>query len=283
MRLGGPVRHETGDPDAWVAQLRLKRYGAAVLPLNHTADPELVQEYAAAARDAGITIGEVGAWSNPISRNDEQRLAAIDFCQKQLALAEAVGARCCVNIAGSRSEEWAGPHRDTLSEETFDLIVETTRAIIDAVKPTRTYYTLEAMPWIFPDSPESYVRLIEAIDRDRFAVHLDPVKIVNSPERDYRNGDFIRECFRLLGQWIRSCHAKDTRMGTGLTVHIDEVQPGLGTLDYAVFLRELDRLDPDTSLIMEHLETPEDYDAAAEYIRGVASREGLRFAGEPIR
>ena len=103
--------------------------------------------------------------------------------------------------------------------------------------------------------------------------------MVNSPERYFRNGDLIRECFRLLGPHIRSCHAKDTRLSNSLTVHIDEVQPGLGTLDYATFLRELDRLDPDTTLIMEHLQTPEEYAAAATYIRGVATREGLAFAG----
>jgi sugar phosphate isomerase/epimerase len=277
MRLGGPVSHEEGDPDAWVAQLQAHGYGAAVFPLKHTAAPDLVRRYADAADRAGIVIGEVGAWSNPISRDDTQRREAIAFCQGQLALADTVGARCCVNIAGSRSEQWAGPDPDNLSAATFDLIVDTTREIIDAVQPTRTYFTLEAMPWIFPDSPESYLRLIDAIDRERFAVHLDPVNIVNSPDRYFRNGEFIRECFRLLGPHIRSCHAKDIRMSPSLTVHIDEVQPGLGSLDYATFLRELDRLDPDTSLIMEHLQTSEEYVSAAAYIRGIADQEGLSF------
>jgi len=280
MRLGGPVSFpEGGDPAEWAARHRTLDYGAAIFPVNHTAAPGLVRDLVDAARAAGIVIGEVGAWSNPISRDDGQRMAAITYCQAQLALADEVGARCCVNIAGSRSPEWAGPHPDNLTDDTFALIVETTRAIIDAVKPTRTYFTLEAMPWIYPDSPESYLRLVEAIDRDRFAVHLDPVNIVNSPERHFRNGELVRECFRLLGPWIRSCHAKDTRIGSGLTVHLVEVQPGLGTLDYATFLRELDRLDPDTTLLMEHLHTAEEYAAAATYIRGEAARAGLAFTG----
>lgn len=277
MRLGGPVTHPEGDPDAWVAALRAKGYGAAVFPLEHTAPPALIRDLVTAANEAGIVIGEVGAWSNPISIDDGQRREAIAFCQAQLALADEVGARCCVNIAGSRSESWAGPHPDNLTGETFALIVETTRAIIDAVKPTRTFFTLEAMPWVFPDSPESYVRLIEAIDRDRFAVHLDPVNLVNSPERYFRNGDLVRECFRLLGPHIRSCHAKDVLMQPGFPVHIEEVRPGLGMLDYGAFLRELSRLGPDTTLIMEHLDDPAEYDRAASWIRGVAAREGLAF------
>jgi sugar phosphate isomerase/epimerase len=280
MRLGGPVAlPESGDPGEWIARHKDLGYGAAIFPLNHTAAAGVVRECVTAAREAGVVIGEVGAWSNPIATDEDQRRAAIAYCQAQLALADEVGARCCVNIAGSRSPEWAGPHPDNLSEDTFALIVETTRAIIDAVQPTRTFFTLEAMPWIFPDSPESYMRLIDAIDRQRFAVHLDPVNMVNNPERCFRNGEFLRECFRLLGPYVRSCHAKDTRLSTLLTVHIDEVQPGLGTLDYATFLRELDRLDPDTTLIMEHLQTPAEYAAAANYIRQVADREGLAFVG----
>jgi sugar phosphate isomerase/epimerase len=277
MRLGGPVSHEEGDADGWVAALRDRQYGAAVFPLKHTADADLVAQYVAAANAAGIVIGEVGAWSNPISLDDAQRHEAIAFCQAQLALADTVGARCCVNIAGSRSEQWDGPDADNLTDETFDLIVETTRAIIDAVAPTRTYFALEAMPWVFPDSPESYLRLIKAIDRDRFAVHLDPANMINSPERYFRNADFIRECFRLLGPHIRSCHAKDSLMSKSLTVHIDEVRPGLGTLDYGVFLQEANRLDPDTPLILEHLPNAEEYDLAAAYVRSVAEREGLAF------
>jgi hypothetical protein len=81
MRLGGPVIHTAGDPDSWIAGLRAKRYGGAVFPLRHDADPSLAWDYATAARNAGIVIGEVGAWSNPISLDDAtclRELAALD-------------------------------------------------------------------------------------------------------------------------------------------------------------------------------------------------------------
>ena len=65
--------------------------------------------YVRAAREADIVIAEVGAWSNPISPDEGTRQQAIRHCQEQLALADRVGARCCVNIAGSRSPDWAGP------------------------------------------------------------------------------------------------------------------------------------------------------------------------------
>ncbi|MHC4542678.1 MAG: sugar phosphate isomerase/epimerase, partial [Planctomycetota bacterium] len=82
-----------------------------------------------------------------------------------------------MNISGSRGERWDGPSPKNFTDETFDIIVATTRAIIDEVKPTRTYFTLETMPWAYPDSADSYVALLKAIDRKRFAVHLDPVNL----------------------------------------------------------------------------------------------------------
>ncbi|MBN2311001.1 MAG: sugar phosphate isomerase/epimerase [Candidatus Hydrogenedentes bacterium] len=275
MRLGGPVFEGLDDPAAWVRALNESGYTAAYLHVDPDAGDGVVTAYAEAARQAGIVIAEVGAWSNPLSRDDATRRAAMANCERRLAMADRAGARCCVNIAGSRGEKWDGPCPDDLRDETFDLIVATVREIIDAVKPTRTYYTLETMPWMYPDSADAYLRLIKAIDRDRFAVHLDPVNLVCSPQRYFANGALIRECFAKLGGRIRSCHGKDVILQQGLLTHLDEVRPGLGMLDYAVFIEELDRLSPDIPLMLEHLSSPEEYRLAADYVRSVAREVGI--------
>jgi sugar phosphate isomerase/epimerase len=277
LRLGGPTFEKFDGPDAWVEVLKRLGYRAAYCPVGAKEKDDVVSAYAKAAQKADIIIAEVGAWSNPISPNEEQRRRAIAKCRDHLALADRIGAKCCVNISGSRNEKnWAGPHKDNLTDETFELIVETTRAIIDDVKPSRTYFTLETMPWAYPDSADSYLRLLRAIDRKRFAVHVDPVNLVCSPQRYFNNGELIRECFRKLGPYIKSCHAKDILLDEKLTTHLDEVRPGLGKLDYATFLRELSKL-PDTPLMLEHLPNAEEYRLAAEHIRSVAKRVGLSF------
>lgn len=267
MRLGGPVFTPYADPDGWIAALKKYGYRAAYCPLDATADDATVRAYVQAAAQADIVIAEVGAWSNPMSADDAERKSAIQKCQTQLDLAERVGARCCVNIAGSRGPRWDGPHPLNLTPETFDLIVETTRQIIDAVKPTRTFYTLEPMPWMYPDSPDSYLALIRAIDRPAFAVHLDPVNWVCSPQRYFANADLLRESFAKLGPYIKSCHAKDIILRETLTTHLDECCPGQGYLDYGVFLAELNRLDPDMPLMLEHMTEEKDYLQGAAYIR----------------
>ncbi|HOZ46119.1 MAG TPA: TIM barrel protein [Candidatus Hydrogenedentes bacterium] len=277
MRLGAPIFETCDSPEAWVTAVRRAGYSAAYCPVDNAVPEDVARAYADAAKEAGIVIAEVGAWSNPMSPDEPTRKQALDRCTKQLALAEIVGARCCVNIAGSRGQQWDGPDPANLTDETFDLIVETVRNIIDAVNPTRTYYSLETMPWMYPDSADAYVRLVKAIDRKGFAVHLDPTNLVCSPQRYFNNGALITECFQKLGPHIRSCHGKDILLQSALMTHLDEVRPGLGRLDYGTFLRELSKLEPDAPLMLEHLPSAEEYKQAAAYVRGVARDMGLAF------
>jgi sugar phosphate isomerase/epimerase len=275
MRLGGKIFEKVDSPEQWVEAHRKLGYRAAYCPLDATADDATVSEYVSAAADGDLVIAEVGAWSNPISRDGSQAERNIAKCIGQLELAERVGARCCVNISGSRGPKWNGPDPANITSETFDIIVRTVQRIVDAVEPRQTCYTLEMLGWSLPDSAESYLKLIEAIDRDGFAVHLDPVNIVNSPRRYYENASLLQQTIRALGPRIRSVHAKDVQLADKHLVHLDECRPGLGALDYTVFLKELDQLQPDLPLMLEHLPSAEEYAAAAEYIRGVAGEAGI--------
>jgi sugar phosphate isomerase/epimerase len=274
MRLGAPVPVEIG-PEEWVNAHVAAGYRAAYWPLPRAASAAERERWLAAARKADLVIAEVGAWSNPISPNDEERRAALDHCQAQLALADEVGARCCVNISGSRAAQWDAPHEDNLTDDTFALIVDSVRAILDVVKPVRTFYTLEMMPWALPDSAEAALALMHAIDRPQFGLHFDPVNLITSPRLYYANAQLIEACCAALGPHLKSCHAKDVVLRPQLTVHLDEVRPGLGHLDYPVLLRALDRLD-DVPLMLEHL-PQEEYAPAAAHIRTTAAALGIRL------
>lgn len=278
MRLGGPVFGQFDDPKLWIDAVRAAGYRAAYCPVSVDAGDSTVRAYASAAQEADIVIAEVGAWhNNPLSQDTEARTTAIEHCKRCLDLADRIDARCCVNVAGSRGEPWDGPDKANLTEETFQMIVEVVREIIDAVQPHRTFYTLEPMPYMYPDSIDSYLRLIKAVDRRAFAVHLDPVNIVTSPQLYYGNAAFLRECFARLGPYIKSCHAKDIVLQNALTVHLDEVRPGLGYLDYRTFLREMAALDADVPLMVEHLPGESEYRQAANYIRFIARSENLEI------
>jgi len=269
MRLGGQVFIEDKTPDNWGKALQQAGFKATTCPFDGK-DKDIMNAYIKKAAELDIVIAEVGAWSNPISPDEQIRKQAIELCTEKLALADEINARVCVNIAGSRGEVWDGPHEHNLTPDTFALIVDTVRAIIDTVKPTNTFYALEMMPWIYPDSADSYLELFKAIDRSAFAVHFDPVNIINSPTTYYHNDVLIKDFIRKLGPHIKNVHAKDILLHSKLTLHFDEVIPGQGNVNYRTLLHELHQLNRDTPIMIEHLTTNEQYHEAATYIRSIA-------------
>jgi sugar phosphate isomerase/epimerase len=277
MRLGVGLHLETDDPEAMALAYVSAGYNAAVCPRASLDQPERIRAIREAFARRNVMLAEVGVWNNMWDADPARRAANLEANVRGLALAEEYGAVCCVNIAGSfHPTNWDGPHPKNLSDEAFDLTVQNVRHILDAVKPRRAFYTIETMPWAIPDSAEAYLRLIHAVDRPMFAVHLDPVNMVNCPARAYDTAALLRECFAKLGPWIVSCHAKDIVLRDSLTVHLDEARPGLGVLDYVTYLREVSRLGRDVPVMLEHL-PQEEYPAARAHLVSVAEREGLTF------
>ena len=275
MRFGGHIFKKWRSPEEWAEAALEAGYSAVYFPVDYTADQALIDGYKDASRAADLVICEIGVWNNTLDPDPVRREAAIDRAIKQLELAEYVEANCCVNIAGSYSEQWDGPHKKKLTAEAFDEIVLTTQCIIDAVKPVKTAYSLEPMPWMYPHTADSYVDLIQAIDREGFTAHLDPVNVITSPELYYRNGEVIEEWFSKLGKSIRSCHAKDIKLSGKLTVHLDEVRPGLGELDYKTYLRCMTTLDDRACMMLEHMTEEIDYIEATKYIKSLAGEMGI--------
>jgi sugar phosphate isomerase/epimerase len=279
IRLGGPVFLKSDDPAQLAHEHRRLGYSAAYSPAAQSTDTDRIREIRKAFAAENVVIAEVGAWKNMLDPDAAARKGNLDYVIERLALADAVGARCCVDIAGSYNPKyWYGMNSRNLSREFFDATVQNSRQVIDAVKPARTHFTIEMMPWSLPDGPDSYLELIKAIDRRSFGVHLDVCNVINNPTRFYNNKAVIEECFRKLGLWVTSCHAKDLAWIPEYNVHFAEVIPGRGEIDYATYLRELSKLAVDVPLMLEHLKTPEEYDEGRAYIRRVASQEGISLA-----
>jgi sugar phosphate isomerase/epimerase len=279
IRLGGPIFLKSDDPRELAREHRRLGYSAAYCPAARVEESDRVRAIRTAFAAEQVMIAEVGAWRNMLDPDAQKRTDNLRYVTERLALADAVDARCCVDIAGSYNPTvWYGAHPKNLSQEFFDATVENCRKVIDAVKPSATTFSIEMMGWSLPDGPDSYLKLIRAVDRKAFAVHMDVCNGINSPDRFYRNADFIKECFRTLGKWIVSCHAKDLAWIPEYNVHFREVIPGKGQIDYETYLRELMKLPVAAPLMLEHLQTADEYTEGRNYIRSVGDRIGVGFA-----
>ena len=278
IRLGAPIFLQSDDPVQLAHEHKRLAYGAAYCPAAEVRDKDRIRAIEQAFRSVNVVIAEVGAWKNMLDPDSNKRRQNLEYVTERCALADAVGALSCVDIAGSYDPVvWYGPNPKNLSKDFFDATVENCRHVIDSVKPSRTKFTIEMMGWSLPDGPDSYLELIRAVDRPAFGVHLDVCNGVNCPRRFYNNADFIAECCRKLGRWIVSCHAKDLQWITELNVHFQEVVPGRGQMTYRTYLTELNSLNRETPLMIEHLKTPEEYNEAASYIRSTAKEAGVRI------
>jgi len=274
IRLGGygvPVTSD--DPDEIARAHVAFGYRAAYCPKVAPGDHERIAAIARAFAAQDVVIAEVPAWRGLLSPDPVARKAARDYVKGQLAIADEVGARCCATYIGSlHPGSETAPHPLSLSADGFEACVEAARDVVDAVKPKRARFALEMMQWLLPDSPEVYLDLIRAVDRPGFAAHLDPVNVVTSPRAYYDTTTLLRHCFDLLGPFIVSCHAKDILNRPEAALHLDEVPPGQGVLDYATYLQLLD--DRDIPLMLEHLEA-EQYPAARDYVKSVGGGLGI--------
>ncbi len=267
MRLGtsSPLKHKS--PQEW-AENQVKLGCATVnFPLNCNDEEKKIIAYKEAADKAGLTIAEVGIWRNALSGNAEEKQANMDYCINQLRLADFLGARCAVNVAGAFGPRWDGGYKANFTDDAWKKTVSMVQEIIDIANVKNTYFTLEPMPWMIPTGPQEYIRLIEAVDRDCFAVHMDIINMTNSADRYFNAEEFIDECAEVLGKRIRSCHIKDVHLNERYTLQLEECGPGDGEFPLRHYVEKMNEIDPDMPVILEHLNSDDEYLKYLKYLK----------------
>lgn len=267
MKLGisAPLAHAT--PEEWAAKQRQTGCECVVFPLNCNDTETDIAAYERAAKLNDLQIAEVGIWRNALAADEKERNAAMEYSIGQLKLADRLRARCCVNVAGAAGPVWDGGYRENFSKSTWDRTVRMIQEILDEAKPEHTYFTLESMPWMIPGSPEEYLRLMEAVNRDKFAVHLDIINMITTPERYFFPERFLEQTFSLLGPHIRSCHMKDILLLPAYTFQLRECACGEGIFPLEYYVELADRADSEMPMIIEHLDSDDAYLQSVRYVR----------------
>ena len=273
MLLGGTVTGNFSTPEEWGELLIKSGFKAITAPFSCNDRDDVIERFMSIIGESGVIVSEIGVWKNIFDPDPQKASEALEYAKGQLRLADRLKIPCCVNIAGTESPcGWDAADKSNFSDATRQKLIGSVRDIIDSVDPQYACYCLEPMPWMLPDSPDEYLKLIEEINRDKFAVHMDFVNMINSPRRFLMSEDFIEECFSKLAPYIKSTHIKDSRMDKlGYTTHIDECPPGKGELDYVMVLKIMDKYLPqDGAILLEHMNTFKEYDEAFRYVKSKA-------------
>ena len=268
MYLGISSSLQHSSPEEWAAKHKALGLETVNFPVTCDDGEDVFMAYKKAADEVGLTIAEVGVWRNTLAANSVERQQWIDYAVRQLRMADAIGATCCVNVVGTPyGPRWDGGYRENFSRELWDMAVKMIRLIIDTARPKYTKFSIESMPWMIPSSPDEYLHLIEDVDRTEFGTHLDVVNMITTPQRYFYNDEFLRECFEKLHGTIVSCHLKDILLKPEYTFQLQECACGEGTLDINLYAQLANAENPNMPMIIEHLTTDKEYVASVQYVR----------------
>ena len=282
IKFGGPVfggdEKNYSDPEWLVAEHRKKGYTAAYAPRLSIGQTDEIRNARRVFEAADIMIAEAGYWENLLDLDPDARAANRKKMVETLALAEELGARCAVDIVGSYCYGSGSSKHDAknFSPEAFEEAVYMARYFIDEVKPKTAYFTYEMFPFSAADSPDAIEKMIIAVDREKFGVHLDLTNLINCPRLYWDSAGLVKECVSRFGDRIVSAHVKDIKMAEpAMSVILEEVIPGAGMVDFGAYARALHVLPRVIPFMMEHLNTESEYDRAAAHIRAEVKKAGI--------
>ncbi len=236
-----------------------------------------VGEFKEALKKYGVLVFEFGGYSNIIAPNEAQRQRNLKNVVSCMEIAEELDCPMVGTITGCCDPDYGyNVHPDNWTEETWKFTVDSIKQILRDSAGMKVVLGMEAQVTTNLDGPKAHKRLLEDVGDPRCVTNLDPVNMI-SLSNYYHTTELINECFDLLGESIYGCHAKDTYIWPDTqTVHVQEVCPGRGVLDYETYLVRMSRLKWPRTIQPEHI--PEDqYPEARAYIRKVAAKVGVKI------
>lgn len=167
-------------------------------------------------------------------------------------------------------------HRDNHTQATFDRLVESLRLVSAVAESEGVTLAIEGHVLSALDTAERVADLLDAVGSPALRFNLDPVNFIGTVRDVHDTSRILNALFDQLGSRTVATHAKDCALRDALVVHIDEVIPGQGTLDYALYLRRFAQICPDGYVFIEHL-PPESVPAARAFVTAEAARLGLHL------
>ncbi len=265
-------------------KLKEKGMTAAIAGVDpwHTMKDSVVRELKAALKQHDVVIFEVGGYRNILHTDSTVRRENYKHLARCLEAADKIGCPMVGTISGSRNPEGNkfgdnyAVHPDNWTLKTWKLLLDGLKQILSDTSGLKAALGMEAQVTTNIDGPLAHRRLMDDMNSDRIKVNLDPTNMIHL-HNHFHTTELINECFDMLGEDIFGCHAKDSHVLThSQTVHVQEVCPGRGSLDYETYLVRLSRMKWTRSLLPEHIPADQ-FDEAYAYIRKMADKAGVKI------
>ena len=205
--------------------------------------------------DAGLVIAQAnGAYGSLVGHSGADRRRGIDGLIAHMHATQALGARTCYVRPGGLNPHgpWF-PHPEHHLDDTFDRALDSLRTATRAAEELGVVLAFEGHVLSTIDRPERVRAILDAIDSPALSFNLDPVNFIGSIWQAWRPDDVFDRLLDGARGRIMAAHWKDFTVREELVLHIDEVTPGQGVVDHALWLRRLHAAQPQAWVLLEHL------------------------------
>ena len=228
--------------------------------------------------EAGVVVAQTNGWYECLINPDEAtRAEGIKGLSKLVRIGRRLDTSFTYIRPGSINPNghwW--PHPDNHSPRTFDRLVDSVKQVCRVAEAEGTLLGIEGHVVSTLDTPQRVRDLFDAVGSPTLKFNMDPVNFVGTVHDVHDTTRIVNELYDVLGQDMIALHAKDCAIQDAHVVHIVEVIPCTGTMNYELLMRRWVECCPDGYFLIEHL--PDDKVLIAlKAIRRKADALGIRL------
>jgi len=244
-----------------------------------------------AFRDANLPIVAVSGYTNLVHPNLKKRDENIKNLKTLLKFARDLGSPYVISETGTFDSEsdWVYNEKN-VTEEAYETICEIVTELVKFSYDHGSVFLVENYVNNIIGTVNQVLRLFSDISHPSFGLLMDPTNYFSDVNIDDVDGELNR-IFNALGDRIKVAHAKDCKRAENTaekhaSIDADEAHtfrgagsvelpaPGLGILNYDLYLKRLSSIHPNIPLIIEHLDE-NDIPRAKKFIDDKLKKDGF--------
>jgi sugar phosphate isomerase/epimerase len=224
-------------------------------------------------RSRNLPVSCISGYTNIVHPDKAERKRRNDYLKAILRHARDCGSPYVISETGTVNpdSDWSS-HPDNKSERAYEDCANTIRELAQEAYDHGSMFLLETYVNNIIGSVEETLRLFADVNHPGLGLLMDPTNYFESHNIDEMDS-VLRQMFDALDGKIRIAHAKDVKRNSGTDksekfaaidaseAHqfrgVGEIElpaPGLGALNYDLYLQRLSVNHPNIALIIEHLD-----------------------------
>lgn len=244
----------------------------------------------AAFRDANLPISCISGYTNIIHPDLAERGRRVGALKEIIRHARDLGTPYVISETGTYNtdSDWVHDPKNK-TEEGYATCVKVIEELAQEAYDHGAVFLVENYVNNVIGSVREVLRLFADVPHPGLGLLMDPTNYFDDAHIDHVD-ETLDEIFDALGPRIRIAHAKDCKRAESVAekhAHIDASEahtfrgagavelpaPGLGSLNYELYLKRLAALHPNMPLIIEHLDE-DDVPRAKRFVDGVLRKIG---------